>query len=140
MGVTIPKNPVRGRIHGRSFVMHHAELVNGELSFRNQRGNYSYGVVIDFNGATAESLVGKTLNITTGTKRAAKAALVWRENNQTLTEEFTGSYAMRLEFDRITNDSQNPGPYLNGSIYLCTPDDAKSYVAGTFKAYTDYSK
>ena len=45
---------------------------------------------------------------------------------QTGRESFDGGYAMRLEFSALANNR------LPGKIYLCTPDEMKSYVAGTF--------
>ena len=38
-------------------------------------------------------------------------------------------YSLRLEFDEVADDGTLPG-----RIYLCYPDDEKSYVAGTFRA------
>jgi hypothetical protein len=41
-------------------------------------------------------------------------------------DNFDGGYAMRLEFGALANNR------MPGKIYLCTPDETKSYIAGTF--------
>ena len=35
---------------------------------------------------------------------------------------------MRLDFGQIS------GNHISGKIYLCAPDETKSYIAGTFNA------
>jgi DNA-directed RNA polymerase subunit RPC12/RpoP len=138
-GLKIPDSMVSGRIHGQPFVMHHAEFVKGQLSFYGQKGALVWGANIDFSGAAVESLTGKAINITTDAKRAAKVTLLWREHGQQMTTDFNGGYAMRLELDsRIGNDGGKYGPYLQGHVYLCTSDSAKSYLMGRFKAYVAY--
>jgi hypothetical protein len=54
--------------------------------------------------------------------------LRWRDGGQTARENFDGGYALRLEFGALANNR------IPGKIYLCTPDESKSYVAGTFNA------
>lgn len=41
---------------------------------------------------------------------------------------FTDGYAMKLQVSPVENGK------FSGKIYLCTPDDLKSFVAGTFTA------
>jgi hypothetical protein len=41
---------------------------------------------------------------------------------------FIKGYALRLDWGQIS------GNRLPGKIYLCAPDETKSYVAGTFNA------
>ena len=41
---------------------------------------------------------------------------------------FDSGYALRLEFGLLANN------HLPGKIYLCLPDDEKSYVTGSFVA------
>jgi len=43
-------------------------------------------------------------------------------------EGYSSGYAMRLQFGKV-KDGKVPG-----KIYLCLPDDQKSYVAGSFVA------
>ena len=52
----------------------------------------------------------------------------WREGNMRVTETFTNGFAMRLEFGKVSSNR------LPGKIYLCLPDEMKSYVVGTFTA------
>jgi hypothetical protein len=63
------------------------------------------------------------------TTESLAALLRWKnEQDQPATKSFRTGYALRLEFDQVS------GTRIPGKIYLCTPDDAKSYVAGTFTA------
>ena len=43
-------------------------------------------------------------------------------------ETFRKGYAMKFEFGGITNN------VIPGKIFLCLPDEHKSWVAGTFNA------
>ena len=76
----------------------------------------------------AEVLAGKTINITSNAPLAARVTLHWQEGEQTLKDTFDTAYALRLQFADLVNNR------ISGSIYFCAPDEAKSYVAGTFVA------
>ena len=71
-------------------------------------------------------LAGQPINVTTNAEKAARVMLRWRDGGQTARENFDGGYAMRLEFGALA------GNRMPGKIYLCLPDETKSYVAGTF--------
>ena len=122
--VAVPADIAAGRIEGHDFVCDHATFAGGTLTLR--YGDYNFA--INFSGAKPEALAGKTINVTTNAASAARINLHWKEGDQSMRETFTNGYAMILNFGGITNNR------INGSIYLCTSDDNKSYLAGTFKA------
>jgi DNA-directed RNA polymerase subunit RPC12/RpoP len=123
-GVTIPDSLAAGRIEGQDFIIQHAMFSNGTLTLR--YGDSSFA--INFSGAKPESLAGKTINVTTNAASAARVSLHWKDGDQSMREMFTNGYAMLLNFSNVVNN------HITGTIYLCTSDEKKSYVAGTFKA------
>ena len=126
---TIPDSTVVGRIHGQNFSSDRATFQSGVLMFRvGTRGPVDWGITINFSGALPENLAGKTVNITTNATEAAKITLRWKDGDQAGKDNFNDSYAMRIEFGPLE------GNRLSGKIYLCTPDDQKSYVTGAFDA------
>ena len=61
--------------------------------------------------------------------RAPRVVLRWKDDQQQpATETITNGYALKLVFGQATNGR------MPGKIYLCLPDAAKSFVAGTFDA------
>ena len=93
------------------------------------RGPIEFGLQIKFGGAQAESLAGKWLNILADTNKSARVTWIWRDNAGTVQREnFEINYAMRLELGEVANR------HLPGKIYLCTPDNEKSYLLGSFNA------
>jgi len=126
----IPGSPVAGRIHGLDFLMERASFQGGSLAFRaGAHGPMEFGLVINFSGAQAESLSGKSINVTTNAEKAARVTLRWKDANGTVQKPgFDTGYALRLEFGELANNR------LPGKIYLCLPDAEKSYVLGSFTA------
>lgn len=126
----ITDTPVAGRIHGQDFLMERSAFANGTLTLRSgTRGPLDFGCSINFSGAAAESLAGKSLNIIADTNKAARVTLHWKdEAGKIQREHYDMNYAMRLEFGPLANNR------LPGKIWLCTPDAEKSYLLGTFNA------
>ena len=82
-----------------------------------------------FSTNAAEILSGRSFEV--GANHAGFApgvSLFWREGDMRVMEMFTNGFAMKLEFGNVSSNQ------LPGKIYLCLPDEAKSYVAGTFTA------
>lgn len=123
-GVAIPDSTAAGRVEGQDFICDHATLQGGLLTLRN--GDVSFA--INFTGATPQMLSGKTINVATNAAAAARVTFRWKDGDHTMHDSFTNGYALLLQFDQATNNR------ISGKIYLCTTDDEKSYVAGTFKA------
>jgi DNA-directed RNA polymerase subunit RPC12/RpoP len=125
----IPGSTAAGRIHGQDFIVERAILQNGTLTLRTGRGGpVESGVIINFGGAPPESLAGQSLNIATNADRAAGVMLRWRDGDQQSKAAMTNGYALKLVFGQLS------GNHLPGKIYLCAPDETKSYIAGTFNA------
>jgi DNA-directed RNA polymerase subunit RPC12/RpoP len=126
-GVDFPATAAAGRIHGQDFIVERANFsTNGTLTIRNgTRGPVEFGLNINFSGARAESLAGQTINIAPNVDKAARVTLRWRDASGAQHETFDSGYAMRLQFGPEANNR------IPGKIYLCAPDEMKSYVAGT---------
>ena len=125
----IPSSTAAGRIHGKDFIVERAILQSGTLTLRTGRGGpVEFGVIINFGGAQPESLAGQSLNITTNADKAAGVMLRWKDDDQQSKVTITNGYALRLNFGQLS------GNHLSGKIYLCVPDETKSYIAGTFNA------
>jgi regulation of enolase protein 1 (concanavalin A-like superfamily) len=128
-GRSIPDSPVAGRIHNQDFRVERASFQNSTLMLRAGQFGSDFGATIDFSGASADQLAGKTINVTTNAAKAAKVTLYWPggPGSEQLPSYATG-YALRLQFGNFTNDR------LSGKIYLCLPDPQKSYLLGSFDA------
>jgi DNA-directed RNA polymerase subunit RPC12/RpoP len=123
-GVAIPDSTAAGRVEGLDFICDHATLQGGLLTLH--YGDTS--LAINFTGATAQMLSEKTINVATNATAAARVTLRWKDGDRSEHETFTNGYALLLNFGEATNNR------ISGKIYLCTSDEEKSYVAGTFKA------
>ena len=130
-GVTMPTNPASGRILGRDFTLMHASVLNGSLSlWQGTKWPPDVGVAIVGPKRPAEAYAGKRFLLPTNfTDRPPRIILRAKDDQaQPVTQTVDSGYALRLEFDAITNG------YLPGRIYLCLPDEAKSVVVGSFSA------
>jgi DNA-directed RNA polymerase subunit RPC12/RpoP len=124
-----PDASVAGRIGGQDFMVERVLLQNSTLTLRVGRGGpVNFGVQINFGGAQPEALAGQSLNVATNAPKAARVVLIWQDGGRNARTNFDGGYAMRLKFGRLA------GSRLPGKIYLCAPDDQKSYIVGAFNA------
>ena len=127
--VTIPEGPVAGRIHGADFIVERAYFQNGTLTLREgTRGPFEFGLSIVFQGLQAEALSGQTINVSTNVAKAVKVAMRWKGDGEAGRESYESGYALRLEFGTLAKNR------LPGKIYVCLPDEGKSYLMGTFSA------
>jgi len=126
----IPTNPVSGRILGREFTLMHASVLNGSLSlWQGAKWPPDVGVGIVGPKRPAEAYAGKRFLLPTNfTDHPPRIILRTKEDQQPITQYVDSGYALRLEFDAITDG------HLPGRIYLCLPDEAKSVVVGSFNA------
>jgi len=128
-GAKIPDANVAGRIHGRDFSYQRAILQGGQLTLRlGSSGLTDLGVAIYLPQRQGEQWSGQSVNIGTNLARAPRVQLRWKDGDQPRTENFANGYALKLEFGQAANGR------MPGKIYLSTPDDAKSCVAGVFDA------
>ncbi len=127
----IPDATAAGRIHGRNFICARAIWDGGTLTLRMPaRDPTDLGLSIYLYTNKTAGLGGQAVSITSNTTNAPRVRLRWREDQQknNKTKDFHAGYALQIEF------GQPAGNRLPGKMYLCTPDDEKSYVAGTFNA------
>lgn len=90
---------------------------------------WDLGMSLGLIARQGEELSGKTLEITPDRPRAPRVVLRWKDEQQKpATENFNSGYALKIVFGQATNR------HMPGKIYLCLPDPAKSFVAGTFDA------
>jgi hypothetical protein len=128
--VKIPETPAAGRIHGQDFLLQRATLQGGTLNFR-QGATWppELGVTVNLFAHRGEELAGQSIHIEANRTNAPRVTLRWKnEQDQPATKTFRTGYALRVEFGQVS------GTRLPGKLYLCMPDDLKSYVAGTFTA------
>jgi hypothetical protein len=127
----VPGGAAAGRIHGDIFVCDRAVLQGGVLTLRKGRaGATELGVTINLPATQGEELSGKTILVTAGqTGPVPRVVLRWREATQkTATLTVKDGYSLKLEFEPAL------GNHIAGKVYICTPDEWKSAVAGTFTA------
>jgi hypothetical protein len=119
-------------ISGMPFAVDEADIQKGVLSLRQGSdvpAEREFMIPLPLKqGETAE---GKTYTVSRAAGSSVpRLQMKWldEENGAVKTETFTRDYAMRLEFGPLEEGR------LSGKIYLCVPDEAKSYVAGVFSA------
>jgi hypothetical protein len=120
----IPAAPVVGEIHGSNFQLKRALFRNGNLKFISADGQESLTIQ-----ALGGSIENRSLEFQTGSaddNHAPKIEISWKDGEENKTATFQDGYAMDLNFDAAK------GRRIPGQIYLCLPDDSKSYLAGTF--------
>jgi hypothetical protein len=123
--VEIPDTPAAGRIHGLDFLSQRATLQGGRLELR-QGGT---GLTVQLFAKQGEDLAGQSINIEASRTNSPRVILRWKDDeDKSVTKNIREGYALRLEFGQATNAR------MPARIYLCAPDDTKSYVAGTFIA------
>ncbi len=143
-----PADPARGQLVGRPFTPQAVELSRLRGRFLSLRQGEDVipdlEVRILLSAAKDETFSGKVYDIAADGPSTSPAdalppvTLLWKPKDRQTTETavFPGKYALRLEFGQESDGK------LPGKIYLCLPDEAKSYVAGTFTADVepDYAK
>ncbi len=129
MSVEFPDSPVTGRIGGRAFTLHRALLRGGTLELRQGDRAPDMGFTINFFAKRSEELARQSIAIEADRTNSPKVTLRIRDNpQQAIAQTFFHGYALRLDFGQLTNG------HLPGKIYFCSPDPAKSWLAGTFTA------
>ena len=125
-----PDRTAVGEIHGRDFVCRRAVFQNGLLMLRSSPGrdaDAAVNILVATNAA--DGWEGRSFAVVTNHPGLAPGvSLFWREGDMRIMETFTNGYAMKLEFGTVASNK------LSGKIYLCLPDEAKSFIAGTFTA------
>jgi len=126
-----PEAVAVGKIHGKGFFCERATLTGGNLTLRQgASGTADLGVSIQFFVQAGEELSGKKIEILADRQPPLpKVTLRWKDENwKGVTQTIQSGYALQIAFDNAENGR------ISGKLYLSTPDDLKSVVAGTFNA------
>ena len=126
----IPDAPASGAVHGFGFTLERSTIQDGKLDLRQgAKWPPDTGVSIHLFAKRIEDIAGRTVIIEPTRTNAPKVILRWKdERGKGVNSEFKMGYAARVEFGQVN------GKWLPGKIFIATPDDEHSYVAGTFNA------
>ena len=130
----IPDQAAAGKVRGEDFTVESASLKNGLLTLHSGAGTDSAESLMLFLFLKPDEKVDEKSFPATDEKtpRPLHVHLGWKEDGMNKYKVFSKGYALKLEFG-TERDGKIPT-----KIYLCLPDNAKSFVAGTFE--TDISK
>ena len=121
--VSFPNHPARGKVHGMDFLVRATLFRNGDLRISSADG---LSVAIIRLGA---SIAAKSFEIQSSDDDSVnpRVRMNWTENEVAQSQTFNKGYGLKLLFGQAKNRT------VSGKIYLCFPDDSKSYVAGSFQ-------
>jgi hypothetical protein len=133
--MTPPDAPAVGVIRGREFKPDTVTLQpGGRLVFREGSGTFANAEVeLWLILKPNESVENKTYEVGRGVRAAVtphvRIATLPEGAKVPRQESFVANYSLKLTFGAKDNDGAIPG-----TIYLCTPDAARSFFAGKFSA------
>jgi DNA-directed RNA polymerase subunit RPC12/RpoP len=128
---TFPETTPAGGIHGSGFRCERVTLQGGNLSFRQGKTwPPDLGLTLLLFAKQPEELSGKTIEVTSDrAPPLPRLILRWKDDQQQpAKEELTRGYALKLAFGQAANGR------MPGQIFVCLPDESKSFIAGTFAA------
>lgn len=122
--VSFPNHPISGKLHGIDFTFKTALFRNGEI-----RINSNEGTSIEIIHGLGESIDGQSYQFQSTDADSANphVKMTWNQDDIVQSQTFSKGYGMKLQFGHIMNRK------ASAKIYLCLPDDSKSYLAGTFE-------
>ncbi len=126
-----PETRAAGSVHGSGFFCERATLQGGNLTLRQGKsGPPDLGISVNFHAHQGEELSGWTSEIAPDrAPPVPQVVLHWKDDaHKAATQKFGSGYALKVAFGAAANGK------IPGRIYICLPDDAKSFVAGTFEA------
>ena len=126
--VGTPEVPAGGKVHGKFFTGQKMVLNADGLTIRTASFPPEAGITVYLRPDPIESLFGKSIAFETNTPGAPPVFLRWKDAQGHAAQHAETGYAMRIEFGQPAGDT------ISGKIYLCTPDEMKSYVVGRFNA------
>jgi hypothetical protein len=125
----IPDKPAAGKVQGREF-----KVKEGCLKLRQGEGFSSHleEFEIDLSRKKVENFSGKTFTVELNQKAGIDITLAYsgERKGSIKTRTYLGDYTMKLEFGAAKDGK------LPGKIHLRLPDEAGSFVVGTFEAET----
>ncbi len=117
-----PDHPVEGKVHGMHFALKSATLRGANLRFNSENGPSLEIFGLD------QPVAGQSCEIQPADSSAnPRVKLTWNEGDVIQSATYGKGYGMKLQFAQVVNRK------VSGKIYLCLPDDSRSYVAGTFE-------
>jgi len=125
----IPDTPAGGKVHGRLFTAERMVLNSDGLTLRTAEFPPTAGITVYLHPNPIESVYGKSLVYEPNTPGGPAVYLRWKNAQGQETDDVKNTgYALRIEFGNPVSN------YIPGKIYLCAPDELKSYVVGNFNA------
>jgi hypothetical protein len=127
----LPQSTAAGSIRGAGFVCERSTLEGGALTLRQgNKGPPDLGVTVLLPFQPGQTFNGKTVQVAPGqAPPVPRVILRWKDDQQQPGRQNVNSgYALKLAFGQAANGR------MPGRIYLCVPDQAKSFVAGSFDA------
>jgi hypothetical protein len=137
-----PEATAVGSIHGSGFLCEKAVLQayaardaktppHCELNLRQGKSSPpDLGLTVQLFAQQGEELAGKTVEIAPDRPPPVpKVTLRWKDDqDKAVNKNFNEGYTLKVAFGEAVNGR------MSGKIYIAVPDDAKSFVAGTFEA------
>jgi hypothetical protein len=128
----IPDKPAAGKVHGREFKVEKATLEEGCLKLRQGEGFSSHleEFEIDLSRKKVENFAGQTFTVELNQKAGIDITLAYsgERKGSIKTRTYMENYTMKLDFGTAKDGK------LPGKIHLRLPDEAGSFVVGTFEA------
>lgn len=119
-----PQGAASGRVHGADFTVGSCLFKNGDLKITSA-GDKTLFVIIR---GLDDDAQGHRYELSPFQSGNVQVYVHWSENGQGRSQSFAGAYALKLEFGNIAERK------MPAQIYLCLPDDDKSYLAGALDA------
>lgn len=125
---TLPETTLAGSLHHLAFTLDRATLTGSNLTLRvGHSGQVELGLSIYFFNRQAEELSGKAAEVKPADPTAPRVVIHWKDTDRH-SETFHKGYAMKIEFGPAANNA------IPGKLFISLPDDAQSWIAGTFRA------
>ena len=120
---SFPDHQVSGKFHGMDFTFKTALFRNGTLKI-----NSMEGMVLEI-FRLGPSIAGQDYEVQPADDGGdiQHVKMTWNEGEVIQSATFNKGYGMKLHFDQVKNRK------VAAKIYLCFPDDSKSYVTGSFE-------
>lgn len=130
---TMPTTPVAGRLNEKAFVPDRIELEGNQLTLRSGKEFFAdLKIVIFLDGSKKPDeetkLVVKPSQRWTDGIPSLHVSVMKKKDGLPETKFVNDKYALTLELGKLEAGK------IPGKIYLCLPDEGKSYLAGTFVA------
>lgn len=129
--MTIPDAVAVGSIRGNGFLCERSTLRGGELTLRQGKAwPPDLGVTVYLFAQQGEDLSGKVIEVEAARPPPLpRVTLRWKDDqDKAVTRNFYRGYALKIVFGAAANGR------MPGKLFLSFPDDARSFVAGTFNA------